>query len=193
MQNHKNLNQIAAIIAGYTFRTPIKMIPQSSLFILQAKNITEDSLIDESALTQAHVDTSHTKAFVESGDVAIGSRGVFRAGVIQTNKKVLAASSVYLLRIKDKTAVLPEYLAIYLNSASGQKKLSQFLTTGTIKTLLKKDLENICIPIPSVEQQRQIIGLDQTLRAQSKLMKQKAKIQKNILMGIFNQLEGAPR
>ncbi len=192
MQIYKTLNQITEIITGYTFREAIHGEPNSALLVLQAKNLKDDMFIDDLVLTKTNIVTSHTKAFAQTGDVAIGSRGVFRAGVIKSDKQILAASSVYLLRINDKSSVLPEYLATYLNSISGQRNLSQFLTSGTIRTLLRKDLENIRIPVPPFEKQKQIIGLDQNIREQTALLNRKITAQKNIVGGILNQLERSP-
>lgn len=189
MHKNKGLNQIAEIITGYTFRGPIHEEPGSSLSVLQAKNIREDILIDDVELTKTSVDTSHTKAFVQNDDIVIGSRGIFKAGIVRSNKQILAASSVYLLRIKDKSVALPGYLAIYLNSVAGQKNLYPCLTTGTIRTLLKRDLENIQIPLPSIDRQKQIIQLDDNIRGQARLLSRKILAQKNIINGILKQLE----
>jgi len=188
---NKKISLISEIFAGYTFRVPIKGVI-GGLSVLQAKNITENILIEAAELTRIERNTSHTKAFAQSGDIAIGSRGIFRSGVIRTDHDVLASSSVYLLRIKDKASILPEYLAVYLNSAAGQKKLAHVLTTGTIRTLKKKDLEDIEIPVPSVDRQSHIVRLALNIKTQNELLKRKAAIQKNILHGILNQLEGSP-
>ncbi len=189
MQKYKRLSQLAEVITGYTFRGPIHTEPGSSLFVLQAKNIREDILIDDADLTKTSVETSHTKAFAQNGDIVIGSRGIFKAGVVRSDKQILATSSVYLLRIKSEGAVLPEYLAIYLNSVAGQRNLYPCLTAGTIRTLLKRDLENIQIPLSSLDQQKQIIRLDENIRGQARLLSRKISVQKNVINGILNQLE----
>lgn len=184
----KSVSKIAEIITGYTFRGPIQET-KGGLFLLQAKNVKEILINDETELIRTNVDTSHTKAFTQDGDIAIGSRGIFKACVVRSKNKILAASSVYLLRIKDKKILLPEYLVTYLNSISGQRNLSQFLTAGTIRSLLKKDLEIINIPIPSTEKQNQIIKLDQNVRLQAHLLNQKIVVQRKFVNSILNQLE----
>ena len=189
MQNRKGLSQIAEIITGYTFRAPIREGVENGLSVLQAKNIKDDVLNDESEFVKASLDTSHTRAFAQDGDVVIGARGIFKACVVRSKSKILAASSVYLLRIKNENLVFPEYLSIYLNSVTGQRNLSQFLTAGTIRSLLKKDLEIINIPVPSVEKQKQIIELARSVRLQAQLLNRKLAIQKNIVNSILNQLE----
>lgn len=192
MRINKSLNQIVEIIAGYTFRGAIEKDPNGAVFVLQAKDIREDLFLDDAKLIKTTIATSHTKAFVQTGDVVISSRGFFRAAVFKTDQTVLAASSIYLLRIKNSAVLLPEYLAIYLNSVAGQRNLSQFLTTGTIRSLLKKDLEKISVPVPSIEKQKQIIRLDENVRQQALLVNRKVTAQKNVLNGILNQLERSP-
>jgi len=74
------------------------------------------------------------------------------------SRNIIASSSVYILRLIDEN-LKPEYLAIYLNSNNGQKEISKSLTGGAIKTILKKDLENICVVVPETSKQQAIINL----------------------------------
>ena len=109
--------------------------------------------------------------------------------MIRTERTILCASSVYLLRIKENSKILPEYLAVYLNSIPGQRNLSGILTNGTIRTLLKRDLEKISIPIPSVEKQKQLVHLNENIRKQQTHLERKIKLQNNMVSAILNQLE----
>jgi len=72
---------------------------------------------------------------------------------------------------------------------AGQRNLYPCLTAGTIRTLLKRDLENIQIPLSSLDQQKQIIRLDENIRGQARLLSRKISVQKNVINGILNQLE----
>ncbi|MFH1847576.1 MAG: restriction endonuclease subunit S [Candidatus Omnitrophota bacterium] len=181
MQNKKKLKDIADVIAGYTFRGAIKENSDSSLHVLQAKNIKEDLFVNDDLLARTAIDTSHTKAFAKDGDVVIGARGLFRSAIVRSTKKILASSSVYLLRVKQESSVLPEYLVIYFNSSFGRKNIAQVVTGAAIKLILKKDLENIEIPILPIMKQQQMRALYQNLRKQEKLLIRKNKLQKNIM------------
>ena len=189
MQKLVKLKQVAKTISGYTIRQCVVESSVGPIRILQAKNLQDSPYVLAQNLTRCDIYTSHTAAFIVNGDVAIGSRGVFRAAVVHADEKVLAASSVYLLRVRNQNTVLPEYLASYLNSATGQKRLYPHLTSGTIRTLPKKSLENIEILLPSLQQQKIIVRLAESVREQGRLLNDKIRIQKNIINGIFTRME----
>lgn len=187
MYKFQKLKNIANVITGYTFRGAVKEVSGSSLYVLQAKNIKDALFIDDNSLTAAEVDAPQTKAFVEDGDIVMGARGNFHSAIIKSSKKILAASSVYLLRVR-KEDIFPEYLAIYLNSSMCKKSLWSLTTEAAIKVILRKDLENIKISVPPIEQQKKIIALYKNITEQGKLLSKKIKIQKNIMNGIFQKI-----
>ena len=191
MQNKTKIKYIGDIITGYTFRGAIQEYPDSSLFVLQAKNIEKDTLsINVSDLVAAVCDTSHTKAFIKPNDVVISNKGVFRSAVVRSNKKILASSSVYILRVKDTKLVLPEYLALYLNSPIGQQKLNHLMTGAAIKYILRKDIENINIHLISLEDQRKLVDFYYNISTQINLLERKCDIMKNIVNGTLNKILG---
>jgi len=188
METKKELKDIAEIIAGYSFRTALRGKDNASLFVLQAKNILENSIVDEENLDGIDFENYRSKAIVKKGDVVISSRGSFRAGSVSLEaKNIIAASSVYILRLKKET-VLPEYLAIYLNSVEGQKQLIESATGAAIKAILKKDLENISVALPSTEKQEKIIRLYHTSKKLQKALVRKMNLISNINEVAINKL-----
>ncbi len=159
MQNKKDLKSITNILAGYTFRTALRAEVDGKNLVIQAKDMSEGLIIDENKLVSIDYQLFKTNALVKKNDVIISVRGRFRAGVYMgKSRNIIASSSVYILRLIDEN-LKPEYLAIYLNSNNGQKEISKSLTGGAIKTILKKDLENICVVVPETSKQQAIINL----------------------------------
>lgn len=188
MEAKKDLKDIAEVIAGYSFRTALRGKDNASLFVLQAKNILENSIVDEENLDGIDFENYRSKAVVKKGDVVISSRGSFRAGSVSLEAKdIIAASSVYILRLKKET-VLPEYLAIYLNSLEGQRQLIESATGAAIKAILKKDLENISVVVPSIEKQEKIIRLYHTSKKLQKALAKKMNLISNINEIAINKL-----
>ena len=182
------ISSVAQIIMGYTFREAIKEHREGSVYVVQARNINDQLVLTEQALTKINIETSHTKAFVQDGDVVISTRGSFKAAVLRSTQKIIASSSVYLLRLSPDCQILPEFLAIYLNSPVGQKEIAQTATSAAIKLILKKDLENIKIPVLSVFKQKHIIALHNNIKEQEYLLIRRNEINKNILDSTFLQL-----
>lgn len=157
METIKDLKDIAEIIAGYSFRTALQGKEGASLFVIQAKNILSGGFVDESNLDGIDFENYRSKATIKKNDIVVSSRGSFRAGLVGSGtKNIIAASSVYILRLKNKD-IRPEYLMIYLNSSHGQKQLIESSTGVAIKSIKKNDLENIKVIVPTLEKQEKII------------------------------------
>ncbi|HAI74102.1 MAG TPA: hypothetical protein DCS28_00035 [Candidatus Moranbacteria bacterium] len=188
MEAKKDLKDIAEVIAGYSFRTALRGKEDASMLVLQAKNILDNSVVDEENLDSIDFENYRSKAIVKKGDVVVSSRGSFRAGSVSLeSKNIIAASSVYILRIKNES-IRPEYLAIYLNSIEGQKQLIKSATGAAIKAIQKNDLENISIAMLSVEKQEKIIRLYHTSKKLQKALIQKTNLVNNINEVVINKL-----
>lgn len=188
MEAKKELKDIVEVIAGYSFRTALQGKENASLFVLQAKNILDNSTVDEKNLDGIDFENYRSKAIVKKGDVVISSRGSFRAGSVSLeSKNIIAASSVYILRLKKET-VLPEYLAIYLNSSDGQKQLIESATGAAIKAIRRNDLGNISVVVPSIETQEKIIRLYHTSKKLQKALIRKMNLISNINEVAINKL-----
>lgn len=184
----KKLKDVTEIISGYTFRSSIKDNTDTSLYTLQAKDITRELYVNDGTLLGLDDNTIYrTAAFVNKNDVVLSSRGSFKSAVSVSNKKILASSSVYIIRIINNN-ITPEYLALFLNSERGQRYLLQSSSGAAINTILKKDLENIAIMIPELQLQKSITNLHQNSIELSKLLIRKAYMVQDITNDIFSSL-----
>jgi restriction endonuclease S subunit len=188
MHKETYLKDIAEVITGYTFRTALQGKDNASLFVLQAKNISDNSIVDEDGLDGIDFENYWSKAIVKKGDVVISSKGSFRAGVINLGlKNTIAASSVYILRPSSGN-VIPEYLAIFFNSQKGQKQISEKATGAVINTILRKDLENIAVSLPDLETQKKIVKLYHAGKELQEALTKKMKLVSSINEGAINKL-----
>lgn len=188
MHKEIHLKDLAEVITGYTFRTALKSKEDSSLFVLQAKNISDNSSVDEDGLDGIDFENYWSKAIVKKNDVVVSSKGSFRAGVIRTgDKNIIAASSVYIIRPKNDS-INSEYLAIFLNSMTGQKQISEKATGAVINTILRKDLENIKIALPEIQKQEKIIQLYQANKKLQKALHRKMDLINSINEVAINKL-----
>lgn len=185
--NKQTLKNISDITAGYSFRTALER-GDGSMFVLQAKNITDNLTVDEDNLDSINFENYKSQAIVEKGDVVISSRGHFRAGLVSlSTKNVIAASSVYVLRIKSRD-VIPDYLAIFLNSDGGQKQIKEISAGAVIPAILRKDLEDIVVPIPTLSIQEKIVMLYHSSKKLQRALKRKAELIDNLNESVLNKL-----
>jgi len=169
----KNLKDIVNVIAGYAFRTALKQRVDGLMSVIQSKDVLDNLYINKDNLTKINLQKYQSKALIKENDVIISSRGSFKTNIIKGNTtNIIASSSVYILRLKDIN-IIPEYLAIYLNSIEGQKNIKNKMTGSVIKTILRKDLENLKIPLLNKDMQNKIINLYKNNQAQQKLLTRK--------------------
>ncbi len=74
-----------------------------------------------------------------------------------------------VLTPKDPAQVLPDYLALYLNSTEGQNCFKRLNETTTIPFISRTNLESIIIPVPPLERQKKLVALERTTQRYTQL------------------------
>jgi restriction endonuclease S subunit len=191
----KKLSQLSSMVSGYNFRHSVENESNGDICVVQGKNIViNQDILETKDLVSVSTQAPRAPYFLQRNDVLLVSRGLdsgtFRSAVyITENKKVIASSSVQIIRIAD-VSVLPKFVSLYLNSPEGQKKLLQIATGGSyIKTILIKNLNDLKIPIPPMHTQKLLINLYENILDQEKIMDRKKEIQQNIIKTTFNNLK----
>lgn len=184
----KKLKNITEIILGYTFRESIVQNKYGNYSVILAKDINSGAPLEPSNLSKISLNTANPTALIKPNDILLSSRGVFKAAVFSDNTtNIIAASSVFILRPTTKD-ILPQYLAILLNSTIGQTKIQKIITGSSIKTILKSDLENIDIELPPLENQKTIIEIIKNLNHQEKILEEKISLNKKLTKSILQTL-----
>jgi restriction endonuclease S subunit len=182
-----NLSKITDILSGYSFRKSIYSSPQNGYFVVRVTDLKDKLTITEQGLIKTSLDLARTGAIVNCGDVVLGSRGLFNAAVINSDAPMVASSSVYILKIKDER-VIPEYLAICLNSINMQKELLKIAKGSSIQMIFRRDLMELKIPLIPTNEQKKLIDFYKNIEKQKKLLSDKIKIQHNIANFIIRDL-----
>jgi restriction endonuclease S subunit len=168
------LKNIVEIISGFSFRKNASNTAGGDIAIIQARDITGDIYIKSAGLAKVAQNDIQTKAFVKKGDVVIAERGAFRAGLIGDEmEKTIASSSTFILRPTFKE-LDPEYLVAYFNSKAGNNNILKTAKGSLIKNISKRELEDVEIPIPSLNEQKTIVEIfKNNLRRQELLNRKK--------------------
>lgn len=176
----KSLKDIAMIQSGYTFRERIQDMPDGGVCVIQAKDVNAGDLSDLPTIS-----FTNESQLLRDGDVLLSIRGSFKALCVHThNQKMVAASSVMVLRLKD-SGISPDYLAMYFNSLLGQELLRSVATGATISALTKSILSTVTIPVPPPDKQRLMTSLQQNINQQQQLTQQKIKLTDTLLNQII--------
>lgn len=141
--------------------------------MIQARNINKDGTVDYDKLVRTRLEKMRSKGTVQDGDVLLSNRGTFRSAVYRgEDMNVIAASSLYILRIQQKN-VLPDFIMIFLNSPLGQKVLGTLNRGSTIQTIPRQSLLTLDVPILSIEKQQQAVSIFQNFHSRIALYERK--------------------
>lgn len=186
MYNSYKLNSLADIIVWYCFRWSVQPDKNWNVFVFSAKDI--DSNPNQKDLIKTSVPSIRSSAFIKPWDVIISSKWVFKSCVIgQYWDDVLASSTVYILRVKSNK-ILSEYLSIYFNTTLWQRKINWITSWTSIKTIIKKDLEELHIILPSIENQQKVIDIYNNKVFQEKLLLKKIELTNTIAEWAINYI-----
>ena len=188
------LSEITQIISGFSFRSAMKTVEQGTHFVVQAHDIyINNQTIDVHKLDIITFNSKSKDPLLKDGDILLSARGTetngFKAAIYFGKEfTVVASSSLYILRLKD-SRIIPEYLLYYINSSRGQKTLRNIMMGSTVKTISKKDLLELSIPIPPIEKQKIIVDTMTNMIRQKILLKKKIQLLNTLTYNINSSIK----
>ncbi|MFP4451956.1 MAG: hypothetical protein ACLFPI_01155 [Desulfobacterales bacterium] len=170
---------------GHAFRERLVAVPDGEIKVIQPRNILPEGLVfgkDEPLRTDINAPKP-----LQRGDVLVVNRGRFAATVFDLPESDIwiVPSSVLVLSIFDQ-AVMPEYVALYFNSGSGQKMFRRHLELTTVSFISAKNLGEIDIQIPLIKRQKDLIAFEKDAMKYTRLSNRKQALLKEILNNELN-------
>lgn len=145
------------ITDGEHFRPPTE---DKGVFFLSAKDVREDgiSLEDPLFVSEETAKKALMRCNPEYGDLLIVSRGatVGRMCKVNIHQKFCLLGSVIL--VKPTSLVLSEYLSISLKSPSSFISMINASGSTAQPAIYLKDLKEIILPLPPIEEQHRIVA-----------------------------------
>lgn len=185
MDNKKNykLRELTEILHGHPFREAIEEVVDGNLLVVQARDVRENFYIDTTKLRRIFLE-GKSNFLLRKNDVIFSIRAFLQASVIDVDQKMIASASVCIIR-PDTSLIIPEYLALYINSRRGQTSLRRYAVGSSISTILMRDLREIEILVPSIAEQELIVNLYKNINKQEKIMDRKKELNKQIFDSIL--------
>jgi len=183
---HMKVRDISRVRMGYAFRKRLLHESNGEIRIIQAKNITSDGLLLFGKNEPLRMDISISNP-LQANDVLLVNRGRFAACVFKHNADTIyaAPASILIMTLRD-ASILPEYLALYFNSSAGQKHLKRHLEKTTIPFISTRNLANISLPVPPLDQQQKLIDFEQTIKEYRHLSNRKSELLQQLLNNELN-------
>jgi hypothetical protein len=189
---HRVIGDIAAVRTGHAFRGKVELVADGNVSIIRPHDITAVGEIKVDRTTPALVKVKSPRPLAD-GDILLVTRSRFAAAVFDADlpSPTIVSSAILVITISD-ALVLPRYLAAYFNSPHGQRLALRNRAKTTISFLSAQMLASMEIPIPSLEQQEQIIALDRMNHDFARLSVRKLELQRHLLTHQLSQFEPHP-
>jgi type I restriction enzyme S subunit len=185
----KRLKEVTSYV-DYRGRAPIKT--SSGNFLVTAKNIKKgyiDYDISKEYVSENNYLNVMSKGLPELGDVLFTTEAPMGNVAQVDNKNIALAQRVIKFRGNDELS--NDYLLHYMLSDNFQNLISEKSIGTTVQGISGKELHNINISFPSVNEQTKIANFFSSIDEKLKLLKEKKSLienyKKGIMQKIFNQ------
>jgi hypothetical protein len=172
MQNNlKHLWDVAKVIAGHPIRDAVRSVPGGDVAVVQIKNVDSQTGVDWPAVTRTVLSSKREPDWLRPSDILFSARGQRNVAVYLDLPPAHAVCSphFFLIRVKDASVILPEFLAWQMNLPRSQRYFSQSATGSYITSIRRQVLEALPILLPSLDRQRLLISLARTALREKQL------------------------
>lgn len=171
------LRDIATIQTGVFAKTA----PNPNVLYLQQGDFDSNGVLCDTAHPTIVIDSA--KHLLFAGDLLLASKGNNNICVVvpKLEQQSVASPSFLVIRLSDKTSVLPEYVAWYINLPATQKVLAAQARGTSIMSISKATLGELEIPIPPLEKQQKYIELSKMQKREHQLYVAIAERRKQLL------------
>lgn len=164
---------------GYPFRSRLEHEAQGAVVVLQMKDIDESGSLDFSDAVQVSLPDAGSHYQLKSGDLVFRSRGRTNSVALVSEvpgPAVLAAPMLWIRPV----AVMPEYLAWYINLPGVQAALASQAEGTSVRMISKAALEALEIPVPSRRRQEIIVEISALAATEQDLLQEIARKRKRV-------------
>lgn len=183
------LKDITEVKPGFAFHGAITPDEEGAIFVVQARDAqVGQDFIQAEDLVKISFKPVRTRTYVLGGDIILTARGTgvgaFRAAVMEFNIddcNILPSSSVFVIRIKDMQKLMPQFLALFLNSSNGQRLILQTASGSNVQTISRRELEQIDLSIPPLIVQKNLVALADNILKQEQISKRKNQLKRDLI------------
>ena len=166
----KRLSYIADLQSGIFLKPGL----EGDTLYLQGRHFNKDGFFDAATLPELKLTQISSRQLLHNGDVLFAAKGQHNYAVVyNTAMGDAVASSIFIvIRLRDKSSILPHYLAWFLSQRTVLNVLLKDVKRSTIPSINMQQLHMLEINIPALKKQELVINLDQLLKKERKLTSQ---------------------
>lgn len=179
------LKDFTDIRSGYAFRGAVIANASAGVRVIQPRDIISNNFSD---LVVRKAEPFYSRCLLKPGCVLVTNRGTIRAYVFRKGFKATTTSAVFVLRVRD--GILPEYLAMYINSELGQRQIRTRQESTTVPAVTKQQIARLVVLVPDLDVQGWLVRLYEMQQRQKWLQNEinvlRDKLLNNVLKGVLN-------
>lgn len=158
---------------GYSFRGRLESDPAGEVAVVQMKDIDEANTLHSEGLLQIHLPNLSDRHLVRPGDLLFRSRGGSYGAALVAKDFAHAVLAAPMLLVRPTSSRLNSaYLHWLLNHPDTRTTLATFEVGTSVKMISKAALEQLEVPLPSLEVQQRIVAIAQLAAHESLLLEQ---------------------
>lgn len=187
------LGHIAALRAGYPFRTSIQHDPDGTVALIQGRDVDANRLrIAPAQDGFAQISSSGIRNLsdhlLQPGDVILMARGPrnYAVPIGETSGQAIVPGSFHVMR-PDTQLVFPPFLAWWLNQDASQQFMRANNSGTTIPMISLDVLRALPVQLPPLDVQRRVAELNLLIEQEHNLMNQLSTARRDLLRGWANQ------
>ena len=165
----KVIREIATITSGIYAKPGF----EGEVYYLQASHFNQKHQFDLSVKPNLILTDQIRKHLLKHGDILLAAKGNDNFAVVCKGKlEYSVASTMFMvLKVTDPEQVLPEYLAWFINHPQTQLYLRNTAKGSSFPSITKTDIEELLLPIPPIEKQRDLIYINELFQKQLQIKK----------------------
>lgn len=169
--------------------TPYYTNKDSGLLYLQSNNIRENKFdFTKTIYVNEYFTNKYTKAKVQTNDLlTVQSGHIGTTTVVTPDYNGVYCHALIITRPLEQNFD-SNFLAFYLNSEIGRKRLSNIFVGSTIKHINVKDFVKFRIPVPSIKEQQKIVEILSSVDQQIEGYEQEKQKYTQLKKGLMQQL-----
>ena len=177
----KRIKEICELRLGHSFRKRLVCVPEGTTKVIHPSDIAEDGILRLNSEEEFYTDVIPRNP-LKTNEVLFLNKGRFAAAVFRMpdDECWVVPSSVIVLTVITKD-IIPEYLALYLNSSKGQKQIERLKEVSSIPFVTRHNLMELRVPIPELPKQHNLVDLNTTIHQFREKLTRKSEILVNIL------------
>jgi len=169
------LGELAALSTGY-YTKPAQ--PEEVVYV-QGRDLVQSVVLKDDLSPSVPMDDRLTKHLLKSGDVLISSKGSsFPCAVWRGTVKAVASTQFLVIDLNTQN-LIPEFLVWYLNTDELQLYLQRNARGSSMLSLNKSVLEELEIPIPTIQIQESIVNYYMLSMKENELQQKLAALKQN--------------